>query len=224
MTRRDFPVNCTLIAALIVSTVPCIAWAQDTVVAVPARAGAVMGTTENSDAFIWRLFTEFVAPVSQSRPSPVIFETWASDKDTFSAHPHWPEPGEPMQLHASVLQLAKTLALSISEMHVRIEGIDEECKAPVGAAVGGFPIAGTPPPCIAEQVARNRPQFDYIVNNNLNTQVGLAAAYAKSFQVDMPQQSIAIKGDWIPFAHGAAMDSRDPRRQQSQETLLHGHC
>jgi hypothetical protein len=52
---------------------------------------------------------------------------------------------------------------------------------------------------IAEQVARNRPQFDYIVNNKLNTRAGLAAAYAKSFQVDMPQESIAIKGDWIPL-------------------------
>ena len=38
------------------------------VVAAPARAGAVEGTTENSDAFIWRLFTEFVAPVSQEQP------------------------------------------------------------------------------------------------------------------------------------------------------------
>src|ERR1700730_17988135 len=71
------------------------AWPQDVVVAVPAKAGAVEETTENSDAFLWRLFTEFVAPVSQKKPSPVVFETWASDKDTFSAHPHWPEPGEP---------------------------------------------------------------------------------------------------------------------------------
>ena len=54
-------------------------------------------------------------------------------------------------------------------------------------------------PCIAEQVARNRPQFDYIVKNNLNTQAGLAAAFAKSVKVEMPPKSIAIKGDWIPL-------------------------
>jgi hypothetical protein len=29
--------------------------------------------------------------------------------------------------------------------------------------------------------------------------LGLQAAYAKSFQVDMPRDSIAIKGDWIPL-------------------------
>jgi hypothetical protein len=48
-------------------------------------------------------------------------------------------------------------------------------------------------------VVRNRPQFDYIVNNKLNTQAGLAAAYAKSFKVEMPLESIAVKGDWIPL-------------------------
>jgi hypothetical protein len=175
------------------------AWSQDVVVAVPAQAGAVAGTTDNSDAFIWRQFTEFVAPASQNKPSPVVFETWASDKDTFSAHPHWPEPGEPMDLHPSVLQVVKMLDLTVSQMHLRLEQIDEPCKPPVGAAVGGFPTSGNPVPCIAEQVARNRPQFDYIVNNTLNTQAGLAAAYAKSFQVDMPRESIAIKGDWIPL-------------------------
>lgn len=166
-----------------------IAWSQDpVVVAVPARAGAVEGTTENSDAFIWRMFTEFVAPVAQSSPSPVVFETWASDKDTFSAHPHWPEPGEPIELHPSVLQVVKMLDLTVSQMHLRTENVDEPCKPPVGAAVGEFPTSGTPLPCIAEQVARNRPQFDYIVNNKLNTQAGLAAAYAKSLQVDMPRE------------------------------------
>jgi hypothetical protein len=169
------------------------------VVATPARAGAVEGTSENSDAFLWRLFTEFVAPVSTNKPSPVVFETWASDRDTFSANPHWPEPGEPMKLQPSVLQIVKMLDLTVSQMHLRAEAIDESCKPPVGAAVGQFPTSGTPAPCIAEQVARNRPQFDYIVKNKLNTRAGLAAAYANSFQVDMPKESIAIKGDWIPL-------------------------
>jgi len=63
----------------------------------------------------------------------------------------------------------------------------------------GFPTTGTPLPCIAEQVARNRPEYDYIVNNNLNTQAGLATAYAKSFKVEMPTESVALKGDWIPL-------------------------
>ena len=159
------------------------------VVAVPARAGAVNGTTQNSDEFIWRLFTEFTAPVSKSKPSPVLFETWASDEDTFSNTPHWPSPDEPKKLHASVLARTTTPHLI---------PIDVACNPPAGAAVGGFPTTGTPTPCIAEEVKRNRPQFDYIVNSHLNNQVGLAEAYAKSFKVVMPNPSISVKGDWIP--------------------------
>ncbi len=170
------------------------------VVAVPARAGHVDGTTENSDAFIWRLFTEFAAPVSRSQPSPVIFETWASDEDTFSETPHWPTANEPMRLHASVLGELRALPAGArgATPGVQTGPIDVACGPPPGATVGGFPTSGTPTPCIAEEVKRNRPQFDYIVNNNLNTKKGLAAAYAKSFKVAMPTSSISVKGDWTP--------------------------
>ncbi|HYG62725.1 MAG TPA: hypothetical protein VEL74_09095 [Thermoanaerobaculia bacterium] len=159
------------------------------VVAVPARAGAVDGTTQNSDEFIWNLFTQFAAPVYKEKPSPVVFETWASDLDTFAASPRWPSPDEPKKLQRSRLGAKTTPHHS---------PIDVPCNPPAGAAVGGFPTSGTPTPCIAEEVKRNRPQFDYIVSNNLNTQVGLAAAYAKSFKVTMPTSAISVKGDWIP--------------------------
>jgi hypothetical protein len=164
--------------------------AQNTaVIAVPAQAGAVDGTTQNSDEFIWNLFTEFAAPVDNSQASPVVFETWASDADTFSNTPQWPSPDEPLQLQASTLGTFRNPSGAV---------VDVPCNPPKGAAVGGFPTTGSPTPCIAEQVQRNRSQFDYIVNNNLNTQAGLADAYANAFQVTMPASAIAIKGDWVP--------------------------
>lgn len=46
--------------------------------------------------------------------------------------------------------------------------------------------------------ARNRPQFDYIVANKLNTKSGLAAAYAANFNVQMPTDALSLKGDWVP--------------------------
>ena len=105
-----------------------------------------------------------------------------------------------MQLHTSVLELMKTVNNSESLMKLQALKIDVKCESPRGAAVGGFPTSETEPhPCIAEQVARNRPQWEYIVKNNLNTQSGLAAAYKKSFDVEMPLESIAIKADWIPL-------------------------
>ena len=165
------------------------------VVAEPARAGAVDGVRENSDAFIWRLLTQFAAPVSSTQASPVVFETWASDADTFSKTPHWPEAGAPMRLHASVLNAFKRDAPEAADGH---RPIDVSCDTPGNAPVGGFPTSGTPKPCIGEQTKRNRPMFDYIVNNGLNTQAGLADAFAKSFKVEMPPESIAVKGDWVP--------------------------
>jgi len=176
--------------------------AQGTVaVGVPARAGAVDGMTENSDAFIWRLFTEFAAPAPNSQPPSVVFETWASDDDTFSNDPHWPAPDEPRKLHASVLQAVKAQPANapISAMTLRAGSIDVPCKVPGNAAVGGFPSSGSPTPCIAEETKRNFAQFKYITDNKLNNRAGLAAAFARSFKVDMPKEAIAVKGDWVPI-------------------------
>ena len=212
MTRSYGAIALALLSALLISITACtqrtpVTQGMVVTVAVPARAGAVEGKTENSDAFIWRLFTEFTAPASKASPAPAVFETWASDKDTFSTKPHWPQPGEPLDLRTSELSVLKTIDSAAKTfdpnfvlLNMLAKPIDEECKEPRGAAVGGFPIGGTPTACIVEQVARNRPQFDYIVKHNLNTQTGLASAYAKSFQVEMPVESIALKGDWIPLS------------------------
>jgi hypothetical protein len=193
-TRLPIPRSLSaLITSLLLAVVAsAVLAAEPVIVATPAHPGPVTGTTpkQNSDEFIWRLFIQFVAPVSKTAPSPVVFETWASDSDTFSFTPHWPDPTEPKKLQTSVLLRAA---------HAGNAGpLDVPCTSPGNATVGGFPSTGTPTPCIAEEVRRNRPQYDYIINNNLNTQPGLAAAFAKSFKVTMPTTAIAIKGDWIP--------------------------
>lgn len=163
--------------------------ANTIVVGVTAQAGAVDGVDQNSDEFIWRQLAEFAAPVSEA-PSPVLFETWASDADTFSFTPAWPEPGEEKDLQVSVQ----------SRFSGTSHGpIDVPCKAPGNAAVGGFPLTGTPTPCIAEETKRNRPQFDYIVENGLNTQPGLKAAFDRGFTVAMPTSALSVKGDWVPI-------------------------
>jgi hypothetical protein len=154
-----------------------------------ARAGAVQGTRQNSDEFVWRLFTQFAAPTPGAQSSQVVFETWASDDDTFAVNPIWPRANAPKKFKASVLGSAKAHGSG---------PIDVPCKAPPGGAVGGFPAEGSPTPCIAEEVRRNRPQFDYIVKNHLNTKAGLAAAYAQKLDVQMPTSSLSVKGDWVP--------------------------
>jgi len=157
-------------------------------IVITAQAGAVDGYAVNSDEFLWQLFTEFAAPAQAGVPAPVVFETWASDADTFSTTPTWPAPGAAKKFQASVLGGAN------AQTH---GAIDVPCVQPPNGALGGFPTSGTPTPCIAEEVKRNKPQFDYIVGNNLNTQAGLAAAYANNVDVQMPLSAISIKGDWI---------------------------
>jgi hypothetical protein len=172
-------------------------------IAVLAQAGAVEGKTENSDAFLWELSTQFTAPVSSNSPSPVVFETWASDADTFTSTPHWPTAQEPLRFHTSVLELAKR---GIAAWPLAAALIDVPCgsnpkgpKPPDGAAAGGFPTTGSPIPCIADQVARNRTNYEDIVNNKLNTQAGRAAAYKAGKDVEMRPDAVAIKGDWVPL-------------------------
>jgi hypothetical protein len=189
-------------------------------VAVPAQAGAVEGRTENSDAFMWALFTQITAPISAQSGSSVEFERWASDADTFTSNPHWPSGLEPLKFHASVLALAKTGDLALAESRdlaparrgggarsLAVLKIDEPCAGsppqspppPDGSAAGGFPTTGNPIPCIVEQVARNKTNYEDIVNNRLNTQAGRAAAYKAGKDVEMRPDAVAIKGDWVPL-------------------------
>jgi len=155
----------------------------------PATAGAVDGTHANSDRFVWGLLTQFAAPLSLPQPRPVVFETWASDADIYSLTPRWPAPNEPRKFQSSV---------AASVRSANGFRLDVPCSPPGNAPVAGFPTTGNPTPCVAEEVLRNRPEFDYIVNNGLNTKAGLAAAFARNFKVDMPKSSISIKGDWVP--------------------------
>jgi hypothetical protein len=167
-------------------------------VGVPAQQGSVDGTGQNSDEFIWRALTQFAAPFNKGTRSPVVFETWASDADTFNTNPAWPEPTAPKKFQASVLQAVRHFGSVRAPSPSQKGGkppIDVACKTPPGAGVGNFPITG----CIAEETKRNKPQFDYIVGNKLNTKSGLAAAYAANFNVQMPTDAIAVKGDWVPL-------------------------
>lgn len=156
-------------------------------IGVTARGGSVDGTTQGSDEFVWRLFAELVTPVAGQ--DLVLFETWASDADTFSTSPAWPSAGAPKRLQASRLGLATS--------HPQGD-IDVKCSVPPNGAIGGFPTSGPPTPCIAEEVRRNRSQFDYIVNNGLNTKAGLAAAYDAPGEIAMPTDAVAVKVDWVP--------------------------
>lgn len=190
MIHRRLTVRATMIIAVCSTSLAMSAVnAAEFRVVETARAGAVQGTRQNSDEFIWRLFTQFTAPTPGAQPPSVIFDTWASDADTFAVNPVWPSPGAPRKFQTSAL------------LRTKLHGggpIDLPCSPPGNAAAGGFPVDGPPTPCIAEEVRRNRPQFDYIKKNGLHTKAGLAAAYQRGLDVQMPTDAISVKGDWVP--------------------------
>ncbi|WP_135506715.1 hypothetical protein [Roseovarius aestuariivivens] len=151
---------------------------------VRAVQGPVDGMDMMSDEYIWREFVKFTAPFTPGERSPVIFETWASDHDTFNENPVWPDPGADKKLQVS---------LQSTDGHGGLQPIDVACSPPPGAATGNFPATG----CIAEETKRNRPQWDFITGNGYNTGPGRAAAFDK-VNIQMPTTAISVKGDWTP--------------------------
>jgi hypothetical protein len=153
---------------------------------VPAGAADPNPAMNRPDRIAWSLFTEAVGYRASNGNNDTLFETWASDRDTFIAKPQWPaESGS-----------AKPLVSSLLGRSIR----GQRALTAVAPTPGDCARRWQPgqAPCIAEEVRRNRPAFDYIVQNGLNTQVGLAAAFGKP--LTFPIGAIEVKADWIPVA------------------------
>lgn len=179
MMRRSLP------ALLLGAALSCAAAAAHSESAgIRAQQGPVDGTSMLSDEFIWREFVKFVRPYDKGRKSPVLFETWASDHDTFSDTPVWPSPDGEKKLQ---------LSLQSTDGHGGLQPIDVACTEPPGAATGNFP----PTACIAEETKRNKPQWDYITGNGLNNPAGRAKIFG-TLNIQMPVTAISVKGDWTP--------------------------
>lgn len=53
------------------------------------------------------------------------------------------------------------------------------------------------PDLVSEETRRNRPDFDFIVQNNLYKVSGLKAAYAAGKTISFPVDSIEVKANWV---------------------------
>lgn len=149
----------------------------------PALAGKVDGQRGNSDRYMWEVFTSSVRPAVT--PGKAVFETWATDEDIYQATPVWPSAGNERPIRASRRQ---------TDFHLAGSSLPP-CTTPENPWVANFPLTG----CLAEVVYRDRLQYDYIVDNGLNTQAGAAAFYASPRVVNFPGSSMALKADWVPI-------------------------
>src|ERR1700726_3043593 len=126
------------------------------------------------DELAWELFIQVNANAGGGN---ALFETWASDTDTFKANPHFPTTPVPLALHAPVVPTFGQLAIQEN---------------------GGLVPAIPPNPGIGEEARRNKVAFDFIVANNLYRVSGLRAAFGKT--LSFPIDAIEVKANWLPVA------------------------
>jgi hypothetical protein len=139
----------------------------------PARAqGADPAPALNQpDMVSWQLFAQVNAPAASANNNNVLFETWASDQDTFRPNPVWPGAPTPMVLRAPAL----------AEFRPVRPGLQPRVLP------GG-----------SEETRRNKVTFDFIVTNNLYKRSGLRAWFASGKDLTLPIDSIEVKANWVP--------------------------
>jgi hypothetical protein len=151
----------------------------------------------NPDKVSWELFVQVTKPAATTGNNNVVFETWASDEDTFQQNPLFPGSTTPP---------------------VCATGPAVEAAAPAGA---GVQLAGSSPKILkvpalqrlappkpggqleatvggSEEVRRNQATFNFIYCNKLYTQTGLKAAFAAGKPISLPIESIEVKANWVP--------------------------
>jgi hypothetical protein len=122
------------------------------------------------DQLAWQFFIQVNTSAGGSN---ALFETWASDTDTFNPNPHFPATAAPLALHAPVVPAQGRLALQR----------------------GGRLLPAVPPgPGVLEESRRNRESFDFIVQNNLFKISGLRAAFGKT--LSFPVAAMEVKANW----------------------------
>lgn len=163
-----------------------------------AASGGLLPSGLHSDRAAWQHFAGIVAPAGRGR---VEFETWAGDEHIYTETPAWPSDEA-----ASVKRLRRGVLQRLTMPHALGDdsGASADCGAVASPAAGNFPVQGLQPgqqPCFAEEVRRNLASYRYIVQNQLNTRAGLAAAYQKAqggWRVSLPEDAVQVKADWVP--------------------------
>ena len=129
----------------------------------------------NPDKLAWVLFLKVNADAKSADNNNALFETWASDGDTFQTTPAWPTtPGR--------LSLAPRALSLIRPPHP--EGFRPLPQVVPGGAA-------------TEETRRNKPDFNFIKDNDLYKVSGLKAAYAANKTLTFPINLLEVKANWV---------------------------
>jgi hypothetical protein len=128
----------------------------------------------NPDKIAWQIFIQVNCRAGGAN---AVFETFASDTDTFQPTPQFPAGPTTLALHAPILEtMARDAALK--------NGVLLPAIPPDPNQTGG------------EETRRNHAAFDFIVSNNLFKVSGLKAAFGKTLA--FPIDAIEVKANWVP--------------------------
>ncbi len=135
------------------------------------------------DRVAWCLFLYANSNAATSGNNNALFETWASDNDTFQQNPVWPGPGT----------IQKPLRRPI---------LPQMARQPQGGLTPFvLPFSSTQCQpgqlCVGEEVRRNKPTFDFIKDNKLYSREGLRAF---NKPIVFPADSIELKANWVPVS------------------------
>ena len=129
----------------------------------------------NPDRRVGELFMTVNANAASAGNNNALFETWASDGDTFRPSPAWPSGGAQMQIGPRALSL------------VACSGFTLACAR---VLPGGEALVG-------EETRRNKPDFDFIVQNKLFKVSGLRTAFEALSRSPSRSTSIEVKANWV---------------------------
>ncbi len=132
------------------------------------------------DLLAWRLFIEINRPANNGT-NDVLWETWASDQETFPAQP------------------SSTLPPPWPGMRSRMKVLREPVKLTKLKLLQGQKTPEIAPNGNSEEVRRNKVTFDFIMANKLWYLQGLTGAFAAGKPIDFPTMSIEIKARWKPI-------------------------
>jgi hypothetical protein len=125
------------------------------------------------DQLAWQLFIQVN---SRAGGTNSVFETFASDTDTFQSNPQYPTG-----------PVASTLRSPILAAFARETALKNGVLLPA--------VPPDPTRSAGEETRRNKPAFDFIVQNNLYKVSGLKAAFGKT--LSFPVDSIEVKANWV---------------------------
>ncbi|WP_261337698.1 hypothetical protein [Rhizobium leguminosarum] len=139
------------------------------------------------DEASWRFLAYVAGPVAAT-PNKALFETWASNEDTFTPHPVFPgAKGDPScGQSGAAAEIATPVA---SPKILSLPALQQ--LAPMGSVPHGSPDG-------SEEVRRNQATFDYIVCNQLFTKAGLRAFYNAGRPISAPVGAMEVKANWVP--------------------------